>query len=326
MTGEWSSGLGPYQPVIRDDIKFRKDAQDEKDKKTQPTGKARTKLYGRGAADDGYAVFASIIAIKAAQAQKLPLPRCLLLIEMCEESGSPDLADYLAVLQGEVAMPLADETRSVASSSSSDHEVQRALESVRDTLRTAPRQDVVVPSSQESKCAPHAKLGAAGPDVVICLDSGCGNYDQLWLTNTLRGMLIGELQVGVLKGSVHSGDAGGIVPTPLDVARQLLDRLVDARTGRVLVPECHVEIPAASIEFAQRSSAILGADLVARFPWVDGFVLPPSHSDLAECLLNKTWRPAVSCIGLDGIPGVSQSSTTIQGACFWFLFFLRSMS
>lgn len=200
---------------------------------------------------------------------------------------------------------------------SSEQQVQSALHRVRETLRTAPLQASAVQtdSGVPATFVPLAKLGPTGPDLVICLDSGCGNYDQLWLTNSLRGIIVGELRVGVLKGSVHSGDAGGIVPTPLDIVRQLLDRVWDSETGRVLVPECHVEIPEASVEFAKRCSSILGADIVARFPYVDGFVPRPVHSDLglAECLLNKTWRPAMSCIGLDGIPGLGQSSTTIQG-------------
>jgi acetylornithine deacetylase/succinyl-diaminopimelate desuccinylase-like protein len=71
----WLPGLGPWQPVIRDG-----------------------KLYGRGAADDGYAVFSSLTAIAALKAQQLRLPRCLVLIEGCEESGSDDLPAHLAAL------------------------------------------------------------------------------------------------------------------------------------------------------------------------------------------------------------------------------------
>src|SRR5437762_897082 len=64
----WLAGLGPWEPVIREG-----------------------KLYGRGAADDGYAVFSSLTAIAALKEQKVRLPRCLVLIEACEESGSGDL-------------------------------------------------------------------------------------------------------------------------------------------------------------------------------------------------------------------------------------------
>ena len=71
MTG-WSDGLGPWQPVIRGD-----------------------KLFGRGGADDGYAIFGSLAAIMALGEQKLPHARCVVLIEACEESGSYDLPSYV---------------------------------------------------------------------------------------------------------------------------------------------------------------------------------------------------------------------------------------
>ena len=71
----WLPGLGPWEPVIRDG-----------------------KLYGRGAADDGYAVFSSLTAIAALKEQRVPLPRCVVLIEACEESGSVDLPAHLSAL------------------------------------------------------------------------------------------------------------------------------------------------------------------------------------------------------------------------------------
>ena len=71
----WLPGLGPWEPVVRDG-----------------------RLYGRGAADDGYAVFSSLTAIAALKEQRVRLPRCVLLIEACEESGSVDLPAHLAAL------------------------------------------------------------------------------------------------------------------------------------------------------------------------------------------------------------------------------------
>jgi acetylornithine deacetylase/succinyl-diaminopimelate desuccinylase-like protein len=71
----WLPGLGPWEPVIREG-----------------------RLYGRGAADDGYAVFSSVTAIAALKQQQVRLPRCLVLIEACEESGSVDLPAHLAAL------------------------------------------------------------------------------------------------------------------------------------------------------------------------------------------------------------------------------------
>jgi acetylornithine deacetylase/succinyl-diaminopimelate desuccinylase-like protein len=78
----WLPELGPWEPVMRDG-----------------------KLYGRGGADDGYAVFSSLTAIAALQAQKVPLARCVLLIEACEESGSVDLPAHLDALGEQIGTP-----------------------------------------------------------------------------------------------------------------------------------------------------------------------------------------------------------------------------
>ena len=78
----WLPGLGPWDPVIRDG-----------------------KLYGRGSADDGYAVFSSLTAIAALKAQRVPLARCVLLIEACEESGSVDLPAHLEALGNSIGDP-----------------------------------------------------------------------------------------------------------------------------------------------------------------------------------------------------------------------------
>ena len=83
------------------------------------------------------------------------------------------------------------------------------------------------------------------PSLVICLDSGCGNYDQLWITTSLRGLIGGTLTVTVLDEGVHSGAASGIVPSSFRIARQLLDRLEDARSGAIRPDALHVDIPAA---------------------------------------------------------------------------------
>src|SRR3546814_9438768 len=68
----------------------------------------------------------------------------------------------------------------------------------------------------------------------VCLDSGAGNYDQLWMTTSLRGLVAGTLEVRVLDEGVHSGDASGVVPSSFRILRHLLDRLEDSATGRLL--------------------------------------------------------------------------------------------
>jgi acetylornithine deacetylase/succinyl-diaminopimelate desuccinylase-like protein len=78
----WLPGLGPWEPVIRDG-----------------------KLFGRGAADDGYAVFSSLTAIAALKAQAVALPRCVLMIEATEESGSTHLQAHLDALGTSIGEP-----------------------------------------------------------------------------------------------------------------------------------------------------------------------------------------------------------------------------
>jgi acetylornithine deacetylase/succinyl-diaminopimelate desuccinylase-like protein len=161
MTG-WREGLGPWTPVIEGG-----------------------KLYGRGGADDGYAVFCALAALRSLQEEKRPHARVAILIECCEESGSYDLPAYLEAL--------------------------------------APR------------------IGT--PELVVGLDSGCGSYDQLWGTTSLRGLINGVLSVEVLTEGVHSGDASGVVAEGVRIARQLLERLEDAESGVVKPAAFHAQIP-----------------------------------------------------------------------------------
>ena len=153
------------------------------------------RLYGRGAADDGYAMFACLSAIGALEEQGVPHARCVVVIEACEESGSFDLPPYIEHLAKRIGQP----------------------------------------------------------SLVIALDSGCGNYEQLWCTTSLRGLVGGTLTVQVLTEGVHSGDAGGVAPDSFRLARQLLSRIEDEETGRIKPEVFHVEIPKATEKMAVRT-------------------------------------------------------------------------
>jgi acetylornithine deacetylase/succinyl-diaminopimelate desuccinylase-like protein len=218
------------------------------------------KLYGRGGADDGYAVYASIAAIAALKSQKLAHPRIVGLIETCEESGSYDLLPYV------------------------------------DALRT--------------------RLGDVG--LVVCLDSGAGNYDQLWLTTSLRGMASGVLKVEILTEGVHSGDASGVVPSSFRILRQVLDRLEDSKTGRLLPQSFHCDVPAERLAQARATAAILGEELYKRFPWVhydcegDTRVALPMTTDPVQALLNRTWTPTLSVTGAEGLPELQNAGNVLR--------------
>ena len=228
MTG-WDDDLGPWKPVLRDD-----------------------KLYGRGGADDGYAIYGSLAAIQALQDQGLPHARCVVLIEACEESGSYDLPAYV------------------------DHLADR--------------------------------IGK--PSLVVCLDSGCGNYDQLWCTTSLRGLAGGNLTVKVLEEGVHSGDASGVVPSSFRLLRQLLSRIEDADTGRILPEGLQAEVPADRLAQARKCAEVLGTAVYDKFPFLPG--MQPMADDLTELVLNRTWRPALSVTGVDGMPSLASAGNVLR--------------
>ena len=192
MTG-WAEGTGPWIPVTKNG-----------------------RLYGRGGADDGYAVFASIAALRALQQEKKPHARTVIVIECCEESGSTDLPAYLEAL--------------------------------------APR------------------VGA--PALVVGLDSGCGNYEQLWGTTSLRGLVNGVLT--------------------------LLERVEEAATGRVREAAFQAPVPAERVAQAKRAAGVLGKEIHAKFPFVPG--MRPMAEGLEEMVLNRTWRAALSVTGAEGLP------------------------
>ena len=228
MTG-WRDGLGPWEPVMDGE-----------------------KLYGRGGADDGYAVFASVCALHALGAQNLDHARVVAIIEFSEESGSPDLPPYVE----------------------------------------------------------HFEELLGQPELVVCLDSGVGNYDQFWSTTSLRGLVGGTLKVQVLHEGVHSGDASGIVPSSFRLFRPLLDRLEDAATGRVLPEALHVDIPAQRVEQARRVAEVLKEEVSSKFPWMNG--MRPVEEDPTELILNRTWRPQLEITGQDGIPPLQKAGNVLR--------------
>lgn len=228
MTG-WRENLGPWKPVIDNG-----------------------RLYGRGGADDGYAVFASLTAIRALQEQRIPHARCVIVIECCEESGSYDLPHYMDALAERIGTP----------------------------------------------------------DLVICLDSGCGNYDQLWCTTSLRGLVGGTLTAEVLTEGVHSGDASGIVPSSFRIIRQLLSRLDDETTGEVIPREFYADIPKERADQAAYAAEVLGAKVFDKFPFTEG--THPVVGELLELVLNRTWRPALAVTGAAGLPSLDSAGNVLR--------------
>ncbi len=148
------------------------------------------------------------------------------------------------------------------------------------------------------------------PNLVICLDSGCGNYDQLWVTTSLRGLAGGTLKVSVLDEGVHSGDASGVVPSSFRILRQLLSRIEDERTGRIIPEVFYVDIPDERLRQAQQTAGILGEAAYSRYPWAGG--TKPMHNDISELLLNRTWRPTLSVTGAEGFPRLQDAGNVLR--------------
>lgn len=143
------------------------------------------------------------------------------------------------------------------------------------------------------------------PSLVICLDSGAGNYEQLWMTTSLRGNIVGELSVSVIKEGVHSGNASGIVADSFRIARALLSRIEDEASGQVLLPELQTEIPQQRIEQADFCAEVLGDEVFSAFPFQSG--TEPVTNNRQELVLNRTWRAALSVTGADGLPSISNA-------------------
>ena len=148
------------------------------------------------------------------------------------------------------------------------------------------------------------------PSLVICLDSGCGNYEQLWVTNSLRGLVTGTLTVSTITEGVHSGAASGIVPSSFRVLRQLLSRLEDERTGDILPRNLYAEIPEERLRQAAAAAQVLGSSVSAMYPFHTGTA--PVTPDIGELLLNRTWRPQLEITGAAGLPSLDQAGNVLR--------------
>jgi acetylornithine deacetylase/succinyl-diaminopimelate desuccinylase-like protein len=156
----------------------------------------------------------------------------------------------------------------------------------------------------------HLQGRIGSPSLVICLDSGCGNYDQLWMTTSLRGIVAGELRVEVLKEGVHSGDASGIVPSSFRILRMLLSRVEDERTGRLIPEILHAAVPAQRRSQAEAAAATLGASIHAKFPWSPG--MRPVSDDLTRLVLDNTWGSTLCVTGASGIPDLKNAGNVLR--------------
>lgn len=148
------------------------------------------------------------------------------------------------------------------------------------------------------------------PDLVICLDSGAGNYEQLWMTTSLRGNVVGALSVETISEGIHSGNGSGIAADSFRVARLLLERLENQETGDIRLAALYPNIPEQRIEQAEACADILGQDLVQAYPFHEG--VQPIDDRLAQLVLNRTWRPALTVTGADGLPAIADAGNVLR--------------
>jgi acetylornithine deacetylase/succinyl-diaminopimelate desuccinylase-like protein len=175
---------------------------------------------------------------------------------------------------------------------------------------------VLIEASEESGSSDlEAHLDALAPhlgqvDLMVCLDSGAHSYDRLWVTTSLRGLVNVEVSVAVLERAAHSGAASGVVPSSFRLLRQLLDRVEDAATGRVLLPEAHAEVPAAVRRAAESLTDAYGDVAAKSLAPVAGLRLQGESA--ADRVLARTWEPALSIIGLGGVPAPRDAGNVLR--------------
>jgi len=209
-------------------------------------------IYGRGSVDDGYGGYLCATSIRLLQEAGVPHPRCTMIIETCEESGSFDLPPYLDAL--------------------TEH------------LRN--------------------------PDMIVVMDSGGPDYEHIWMTEALRGLVSGTLSVKVSHEGIHSGNSGGSIPSSFRIQRILLDRVEDSATGRILIPEMHVDISEEVRQKAVSLRKIVGDSIWEQFPTVEN--LRQASESTEDMLVAMNWEPTLSIIGADGIPSVQDAGNVLR--------------
>ncbi len=147
------------------------------------------------------------------------------------------------------------------------------------------------------------------PDLVICLDSGCGDYERLWVTTSLRGSIVGTIDVKLLTQDIHSG-ASGMVASSFRVMRQILDRIEDARTGAVLIEDLYCPIPDIRKQQIRQAATVIDKGVITSLPLFG--TAQPVSSDPEELIINSTWKPAISYTGADGIPPIRSAGNALR--------------
>lgn len=224
----WADGIDAFTPRIRDG-----------------------KLFGRGGADDGYAFYLALAAVKAVERAGLSHPRIIGVFETREECGCADMPHWMQVL--------------------------------------------------------HDRLGKVG--AMFVLDSDCCRYDNVYLTTSLRGLIVATLSVKTMTAPVHSGSFSGLVPDAYAIGQALLSRTFDFASGKVKLPEFFTEIEPGRRDKLAASARELKELVYMDPPMAEGVAL--KVTDYAKAMLSVSWEPTMTVIGIDGMPSVAEGGNAV---------------
>ena len=148
---------------------------------------------------------------------------------------------------------------------------------------------------------------------MVCLDSGAGSYDQLWLTTSLRGMVSGVLKVEILTEVFTPA-------MPRAWCRRVFASCARCWTGwRTPAPDgCCRELPLRD----SRRSYRAGADRAdPRRRGLEALPLGlrrrraaslPTTTEPLEAPLNRTWRPTLWVTGAEGFPELGNAGGVLR--------------
>ena len=147
------------------------------------------------------------------------------------------------------------------------------------------------------------------PDLVIVLDTGGLDYDRLWVTESLRGIVAGTLSVKVSSVGVHSGHGSGVMPSSFRLVRQLLSRIEDENTGEIKPKWLHTKI---SDKMREQATQIIkmNSESDDDFPLLEG--VEKQVNDPLDIFLTMNLSPSLSIIGADGIPSIQDAGNVLR--------------
>ena len=179
-----------------------------------------------------------------------------------------------------------------------------------------PRINIIIEGAEESYTqdlefyVDFLKEEIGNPSLIVCLDSGCEDYKRLWITSSLRGVISVDLKVSLLTQGIHSGIGGGLVAESLMVLRNLIDRIEDPLTAKMLLEDLFVQIPENRRKEIKEVVQIVGKDIISNVPFEAG--VKPFSDDIEELIINNTWKPFLCVTGADGLPEASTAGNVLR--------------